>query len=216
MAPTVRHLTPLDHHLTRWKNGRGTTRQIATWPLGATLDDGDLCWRVALAGVAERGPFSQFPGYERLLVITRGAGLLLEHDGDAPRAALAARVPYRFNGDWSTIAEPVGGPVEDLNVLFDGERVQASVEVLQLGARRWRGEVCPAGTSANSDEAAHVLLHVCDGNLRARFTGEEEAFELHAGETLLASELVGAEELDLAGRADDTLALLITLLPAAR
>ena len=50
-----------------WKNGGGSTTEIAVFPPDAGFDDFD--WRVSLATVAADGPFSAFPGIERTLAM---------------------------------------------------------------------------------------------------------------------------------------------------
>ena len=60
-----------DHAFSPWKNGGGTTAEIAIGPPGATLDAFD--WRISMARVASDGPFSSFPGVDRTLSIIDGA-----------------------------------------------------------------------------------------------------------------------------------------------
>jgi environmental stress-induced protein Ves len=55
---------------TAWKNGGGSTTEIAVAPMGASLDDFD--WRVSMARVASDGPFSEFAGIDRTLDILKG------------------------------------------------------------------------------------------------------------------------------------------------
>ena len=55
-----------------WKNGGGTTAEVAVHPPGAGLDDFD--WRISMADVAVDGPFSRFPGVDRTLVLAEGRG----------------------------------------------------------------------------------------------------------------------------------------------
>jgi len=56
-----------------WKNGGGTTREVCAFPPGATLDGFD--WRLSMATVAKDGPFSAFPGIDRVLIVLAGGGL---------------------------------------------------------------------------------------------------------------------------------------------
>jgi environmental stress-induced protein Ves len=60
---------------TAWKNGGGSTTEIAVAPPGASLDDFD--WRISMARVASDGPFSEFPGIDRTLAIVKGNGMSL-------------------------------------------------------------------------------------------------------------------------------------------
>jgi environmental stress-induced protein Ves len=63
-----------------WKNGGGSTTQIAVFPPDAGFDDFD--WRVSLATIADDGAFSEFPGVERTLALVDGHGMTLEIDGE--------------------------------------------------------------------------------------------------------------------------------------
>src|SRR5262245_5272313 len=119
----VVHLTPADARSVPWKNGRGATRELALWPAGASFERAEFDWRISTAPVDEPGPFSAFPGLARILVVTEGAGFVLVHGGDAPRARVRRLEPYRFDGAWPTTAELPHGPVTDFNVLFRPERV---------------------------------------------------------------------------------------------
>lgn len=189
-----------------WKNGRGTTRELALWPDGATFEREDWDWRVSAASVQADGPFSSFPGCERILVVTRGAGLRLAHEGaDARAARLRPLEPYRFSGDGRTSAELVAGPVEDFNVIARRGRARAEAQALRLGARRAR-ETLAAG---------HAFLHVLAGACVARVTGEEDAFELGTGDSLWLRALRGGEELELAGLEPEGVVLIATIAPAA-
>ncbi len=67
--------TPADSRRVPWRNGRGVTEEIAIWPGGASFENGDFDGRISKAGVTEPGPFSEFLGFDRVLVVTSGAGL---------------------------------------------------------------------------------------------------------------------------------------------
>ena len=143
------HLRPSDARRVPWKNRRGFTDELALWPGGAGFEKGDFLWRISKAAVEEAGPFSAFPGFERVLVVTAGAGLVLEHGASAPPARLERLVPYRFSGDWPTRAALIDGPVEDFNVLCRQGAARAEIEVWATQAQR--------DVSAAHDE--HVFVH---------------------------------------------------------
>ena len=69
-------LRAADHRTMPWKNGGGSTTEIAAAPDGAGIDAFD--WRVSMAVVAADGPFSEFPGIDRTLSILDGSGLILK------------------------------------------------------------------------------------------------------------------------------------------
>jgi hypothetical protein len=204
--PEYLHLTPADARHVPWKNGRGFTAELALWPAGAVFERGDFDWRISQASVEADGPFSPFPGFERVLVVTSGQGLVLAHGGEAPWVRLRALEPARFLGDWPTSAQLVAGPVADFNVLVRRGRWRADVEPLKLGRRHARE---PLG-------AGHAFVHALSGSVVVRATGAEEASTLHAGESYWVQELKGGEELDLAGRDDACALLLVRIEPDAR
>jgi len=197
----VLRLGPADARAVPWKNGRGTTSELALWPADASFERGDYDWRLSAAEVAEDGPFSSFPGCERVLTVTHGAGLTLEHGDDAPRARLRRLEPYRFSGDWSTSATLFAGPITDFNVILRRGRARAEVAALALGARRAR----------ESLRAPQVFVHVLDGALVARVTGEERPFELARRGSLWLRGLAGGEELELAGSQRASELLIVSL-----
>ncbi len=198
-------LRPEDAPSIPWKNGRGVTRELALWPAQASFERGDYDWRISAARVEEAGPFSSFPGCERLLVVTEGAGLVLVHGERTHRARVRRLEPYRFSGEWTTTAELVGGAVSDFNVIYRPERCRPELAALSLGRRRTRE---PLG-------AGHAFAHVLAGAVAARLTGEEEPFELGPLDSLWARGLAGGEELELAGNARECAVLLVRIGPAS-
>ena len=197
----ILHLSVSDARHFAWKNGRGSTRELAICPPHASFERGDFAWRISRTVVEEDGPFSSFPEFERILVVTRGRGLVLTHGAEAPRARVRALEPYRFAGEWTTEAELVSGSVADFNVLFRRGIVEADVRVLKLGERR----------VLESLAAGHGFVHVLSGVARARVSGEEEPFELDEGESLWVKDLAHEEELELAGESERGVVLVVQL-----
>lgn len=117
-----------------WKNGGGVTREIAAYPEDAGLEGFD--WRVSLADVRADGPFSPFPGTERVLTVVDGTGMALDIGGrDAGgRRLLAERyVPRPFPGDVPTDGRLLAGPVVNLNVMYRRGAARAAVAVVRGG-----------------------------------------------------------------------------------
>lgn len=195
------HLTPADARRVPWRNGRGVTEELACWPPGASLEHDDLDWRISKAAVETAGPFSHCPGLERILVVTEGQALALDHGDAAPRALLRRLEPYRFSGDWPTRGEPRGGTVRDCNVMVRRGSVRADVEAVRLGSRQLREEL-------GCDQ---LFLHLVRGRCQARLTGEEQAFALAPCDSLWVRHARSGDELTLAGGGDDCELLLVRL-----
>ena len=182
-------LAPEDMVSMPWKNGRGTSHELAIWPQEAVFARGEGDWRIARASFREGGPFSRFEGYDRLLVVLAGEGLVLDHGTACPRRRLRRNEVWRFAGEWDTTAMLEGGPIDDLNILMRRGRAEGSLELLMLGTRR----------SVEALEPEHTFLHVVEGACRVRVPGEEEAFELGVGHSLWVHEAREGEECEVEG-----------------
>jgi environmental stress-induced protein Ves len=103
-----------------WKNGGGSTTEIAIAPVGATLDKFD--WRISLATIAANGPFSVFPGVDRTLALVDGAGVQLDIGAEG-RFVLSEDDPIvEFAGESPVMAALTLGPTTDFNVMTDRSR----------------------------------------------------------------------------------------------
>jgi uncharacterized protein len=109
-----------------WKNGGGSTTEIAAGPPGASLDNFD--WRVSMARVAADGPFSNFAGVDRTLAVVTGHGLVLKIDNRPPITLAAGSEPVNFPGDAPTHAQLVQGEITDLNVMTRRGRFRHSLQ----------------------------------------------------------------------------------------
>lgn len=113
-----------------WKNGGGVTRTLAVSPAGAGIDTFD--WRLSAADIDTDGPFSPFPGIDRVLVLLRGTDLVLTVDGhDHPLTHPGDRLA--FPGEAAVHGRLQAGPTWDLNVMVRRGRVQAQVDVRSGG-----------------------------------------------------------------------------------
>ncbi|MEO7205502.1 MAG: HutD family protein [Steroidobacteraceae bacterium] len=110
-----------------WKNGGGITHEAIRVP-----PTGDaFLWRVSVAQIDSSGPFSDFAGYDRKMVLLRGHGVALEF-GSGDRRALCSPGDYvEFDGATSTHCELLDGPCTDLNLMVSKSlRTAARVERL--------------------------------------------------------------------------------------
>ncbi|MFF1908093.1 HutD family protein [Kitasatospora sp. NPDC058218] len=116
---------------TAWLNGGGVTREVAGFPTGAGLDAFD--WRVSLADVASAGPFSAFPGVDRVITLVDGPGMALTVDGVEHLVDTPFR-PFAFSGEADTGCRLLDGPVVDFNVMTRRGRTTAEL-ALATGPR---------------------------------------------------------------------------------
>ncbi len=122
------HLTARDYVRQPWKNGGGTTVE-----LDAHTEEGAQVWRVSVADISAAGPFSDFSGFERTLMLLEGHGMVLAFD-QAPEVRMDRPfAPFTFDGAWRTDCRLIDGPVRDFNLMVDRKRARGTVEVAWLG-----------------------------------------------------------------------------------
>jgi uncharacterized protein len=115
-----------------WKNGGGTTRNLAVEPQDAGFDD--FLWRVSVADVARSGEFSQFAGVDRTIVLLSGDGMVLRSGEGVEFVLNTPFVPYAFRGETAIEAKLLGGATRDFNVMSRRGRADATVEVWRKNA----------------------------------------------------------------------------------
>ncbi|WP_405014821.1 HutD family protein [Kitasatospora sp. NBC_01539] len=151
-----------------WLNGGGVTREVAGGPAGSGPADFD--WRVSLADVAQSGPFSVFPGVDRVITVVAGEALELAVGGTAP-VRVGPHQPFAFPGDAPTGGRLPGGPVVALNVMTRRGRASARVVVaggpgpLEVPDGGTLMVVCLAGTVAVGTTGPLLARHdaaVCE------------------------------------------------------
>src|ERR1700730_12770333 len=121
----MRILRATERQALPWKNGGGVTREVVAPPPGSDL--GHCDWRVSIAEIHSAGPFSRFPGIERRIAVLEGRLSLSIGEGAALQVS-ADTPPVQFPGDVPAFADPVGGPVTDLNVMTRRGRFDCRLE----------------------------------------------------------------------------------------
>jgi uncharacterized protein len=95
-----------------WKNGGGITHEAMRVPA-----QGAFRWRVSIAHIDASGPFSDFAGYARTMVLLRGSGVSLMLADGSRRSMRAAGDLAQFNGALGVECELLNGPCVDLNLM---------------------------------------------------------------------------------------------------
>lgn len=121
------HYTADDYLKMAWKNGGGTTFEIARQT--NTKNSQHFDWRVSMAVVEQDGAFSEFDGKHRLLAILAGDGLKLTINGNTNTLTMGEILS--FDGLDKLYAQLLGGTVRDFNLiynptLYQGEMVWAT------------------------------------------------------------------------------------------
>ncbi|MGB0505025.1 MAG: HutD family protein [Pikeienuella sp.] len=110
-----------------WKNGGGVTHEIARRDSST-----GLVWRLSLADVTADGPFSSYPSMARILTVVEGKGMRLSHDG--VELVAAPLKPIKFSGDLEIEGQRTGGDVQNFNLIYDPNILNAQAQVLRVGA----------------------------------------------------------------------------------
>jgi environmental stress-induced protein Ves len=133
-----------------WKNGLGTTRELAVHPTGA--DTERFIWRISIADVTDAAPFSSFPGVDRTIVLLDGAGFSMTLNGAREHPLTAPFVPFSFPGEASVDIALAGGATRDFNLMVRRAHARGTVDI-------WTG----AGERLIPPDG--VLLHCARGTV---------------------------------------------------
>ncbi|EOV8088205.1 HutD family protein [Providencia rettgeri] len=164
-------LTTQDYRNMPWKNGQGSTLELAR-SHGEGLDDFD--WRVSIADVKTAGAFSFFQNRQRIIGVLEGEGLIL-HVDKKPAVTLKQKEFFAFNGESDVYAELVQGAIRDFNVIYNPEKYQARLQ--------W---VNTAFINSWVSGASEILIFNITPNLGV--TINADSFYLQPFETLIIKE----------------------------
>ncbi|QDO88669.1 HutD family protein [Ornithinimicrobium ciconiae] len=150
-----------------WKNGGGITHDVASWPPGAGADD--FHWRVSIADVDAPGPFSTFPGVDRIITLIEGGSMVLDLQNEGRQHTLTPGEPFAFSGDDTLACHLPEGPTRDLNVMTRRGVCSGDVSVHQV--------TDPLTLGGNSRR--HLLVALSDAVADERTSQRtDEAWEL--------------------------------------
>lgn len=167
-----------DRLFSPWKNGGGETAEIVVSPPGA--DFGTFDWRISTAVVAASGPFSVFPGVDRVLTVLEGGAMVVSTVGHESRLD-AACGPFAFPGDLPAVARLEGEALLDFNVMVRRP----------LRAQVKRGPLDPVYRDANARVRLALLLEDRAGLARL------DLVDLDAAGPALVAALARVEALDV-------------------
>jgi environmental stress-induced protein Ves len=164
----MRHLRPENYRVMPWKNGGGSTTEIAIYPETSDISSAGFIWRVSIAEVAADGPFSRFAGVDRQIMTIAGNGMMLKAGRHGTIDLSRRFMPQAFSGDWNIEGHLIDGPVRDFNLMVGRAQAIGSLAVdLATSRKRFAAD-------GNT-----LLLHVLEGDATA------EARVIAEGDTLI-------------------------------
>ena len=124
----MRLLRAADYPRMPWKNGAGSTLEIAR-DQGEGLDG--FGWRLSIADIGASGGFSAFTGYQRIISVLEGDGMQLQVSGVLSRLLLPFD-PFAFGGDNRVECQLLGGAIRDFNLIYSPQCYAARLQWLTL------------------------------------------------------------------------------------
>jgi environmental stress-induced protein Ves len=123
--------------------------------------------------VNSSGPFSAFPGIDRIIALLDGDGMLLQFADGAVHTLNQRWSPFAFGGEAQLQAELCGSPSRDFNLMLRRGRAQGHI-------------VTQRASCTIVDEASSVLLFCAAGSWRIG-DGIDHDIVLHEGDHVVFS-----------------------------
>ena len=120
----TRLIRPSDWTDMPWRNGGGVTSEIA-----AERNGDAIIWRISTAIVERDGAYSPFPGCVRISTVVDGNGAVLSDEASGETLDIPPLTPTRFDGAIPWRGRLIDGPIRHLNLIYDPQRVRASIDV---------------------------------------------------------------------------------------
>lgn len=116
-----------------WKNGLGTSTQIAISPESADFTKGDFLWRISSAEIFNDNLFSIFPNHDRILTHLSGGELELSFQNNLkPNVLLKQHMIYSWNGAEQIQCKLLGESATDLGIIYHRELIETSMSIVTV------------------------------------------------------------------------------------
>lgn len=109
-----------------WKNGGGSTLEL----FKISANESDFLFRLSIATVGSNGPFSIFPGIERILLLLEGNGFKLNKKSQEIILD-KTESPLYFQGEEEITCELLQGSCRDFNVMTRRDYATSSISFLK-------------------------------------------------------------------------------------
>ena len=110
-----------------WRNGLGSTVELF---VENSAQYEEFSWRLSIASVTNGGPFSDFSGYDRTLLLLEGAGITLNNPNGSCISLNSLLDCAYFKGEDSIEASLHDGPIKDFNIMTLRSVCTSSITVI--------------------------------------------------------------------------------------
>ena len=170
-ASTYRLIKADQRTVVPWKNGGGTTTELAQGPAKASGQD--WSWRISIANVEQSGPFSIFAGIDRISCVVDGNGMDLRYE-DGSVVSLEPNQPVTYDGGATVIGKLRSTPIRNFNVMVDRRFFRSAMRIV-------RG---PDTETVQTTHRETVFIHMLQGQCSVT-PAERPSETLSAHESLL-------------------------------
>jgi predicted deacylase/environmental stress-induced protein Ves len=166
-----------------WKNGLGTSAEIAVVPPNCDFTTTPFIWRVSVAEIGSSTTFSVFHAYNRVCVRLDGEELKLKHNFSSQIVTVPVFQPYSFKGEWHTQCLISNDKkVMDFYVIWQRDQAKADVQAKEITPEnRYAYTIKSKGTTLIYCYTGQVSI--ASGEGRPDFTAKTgETFEINVWE----------------------------------
>jgi len=159
-----------------WKNGQGTTWEIARSP-----SEGDFAWRLSLAEISTSCPFSSFEAVERTILRVGGGPMTLRFDDGTTHRLEPLFAPFKFRGESNVWCELGESAAHDLNLMVRDSRARYEAQTLRFNESL--SLVCRSGETVLAFLGGSAM--VCGGSSNPASLAPWDVIRLDGEETAL-------------------------------
>ncbi|KAL0081625.1 hypothetical protein F4703DRAFT_1868243 [Phycomyces blakesleeanus] len=134
-----------DYRKQAWKNGLGTTTEIAIYPPNTDFKKDPFLWRLSVTETRSDSTFCIFPGYDCTMIVlpnkkSEAPSLLLRHQDTEALINVKPLFPYTWEGQWTTSCRITNGPISSIHFMLNKSFGTAQSKVITIGASATEAE----------------------------------------------------------------------------
>lgn len=176
----TQHAKTGDEQLVSWKNGLGSTAQIAIRPQERDPTKQSYIWRLALSRVKDSCTHPMIPGYDESFLLLPGvdtkltdaSSMHLYHNSQAESIKLYPLVPYTFSGNWTTTCKLESGEQRYLSLSVNRKLANASMTIENIYALKNENDAVSNGAEEHVDAVTEDATGAGDAKIKHAATNK--------------------------------------------